>query len=153
MFHGLIGWSQFWFVHMFSTSFHLCYANGRKGEYGDTRTMLAKAYGIKVRCYGEHLGGMHWELEEHIRNLMGTHWEPRKNGKKSFQHPPPQYLKGHKARHLECMLRPSHWLHEICLFKRVHHLFWPRLIPLAKNTLPIGGVWGAKLGQKWGLRA
>jgi hypothetical protein len=29
---------------------------------------LPKAYGIKVRCYGEHVG-------EHIENLMGTHWE------------------------------------------------------------------------------
>jgi hypothetical protein len=139
------------------------YANGRKGEYGERRTTLAKAYGIKVRCYGEHVGGTHWELEEHIRNLMRTHWwelkrnivrthwEPRKNEKKSFQHPPLQNLKGYKARHLECMLWPSHWLHEICLLKRVHHHFWPRLIPLAKNTLPIGGVWVAKLGQKWGF--
>jgi len=46
-------------------------------------------------------------------------------------------LKGKKARHLECLLGPSHWLHEISLPKRVHHHFWPGLIPLAKNTLPI----------------
>jgi hypothetical protein len=34
------------------------------------RTTFAKAYGIKVRCYGEHVG-------EHIENLggVGTHWE------------------------------------------------------------------------------
>jgi len=41
--------------------------------------------GIKVRCYGEHVGGTYWELG-----------------------------------------------------KRVHHHFWPGLIPLANNTLPIG---------------
>jgi hypothetical protein len=35
------------------------------------------------------------------------------------------------------MLGPSHWLHEISLPKRVPHHFWPGLIPLAKNTLPI----------------
>jgi hypothetical protein len=29
---------------------------------------FAKAYGIKVRCYGEHVG-------EHIENLIRTHWE------------------------------------------------------------------------------
>ncbi len=43
---------------------------------GERRTTFAKAYGIKVRCYGEHV-----ELEntlgtwEHIGNLMRTHWE------------------------------------------------------------------------------
>jgi hypothetical protein len=48
--------------------------------------------------------GTNWELK---RNIVRTHWEPRKNEKKSFQHPPPQNLKGHnKARHLECMLWP-----------------------------------------------
>jgi hypothetical protein len=25
-----------------------------------------------VRCYGEHVGATHWELGEHIRNLLGT---------------------------------------------------------------------------------
>jgi len=39
---------------------------------------FAKAYGIKVRCYGKHVG-------EYIGNLMGTHWEPRKN----YPPPPP----------------------------------------------------------------
>ncbi len=33
---------------------------------------MAKAYGIKVRCCGEHFG-------EHIGNLMGTHWELKGN--------------------------------------------------------------------------
>jgi len=42
-----------------------------------------------------------------------------------------------KTRHLECMLGPSHWWHEISLPKRVLHHFWHGLIPLAKNTLPI----------------
>jgi hypothetical protein len=35
---------------------------------GDRRTTFAKAYGIKVRCYGEDVG-------EHIGNLTKTHWE------------------------------------------------------------------------------
>jgi hypothetical protein len=55
--------------------------------------------------------------------------------KKTF--PLPQNLKGKKARYLECMLGPSHWLHEFSLSKRVCHHFWPGPIPLAKNTLPI----------------
>jgi hypothetical protein len=63
--------------------------------------------------------------------------EPRKNEKKSFPHPQKKNLKGIKARHLECMLGPSHWLHEIFLPKRVHHHFWLGLIPSTKNTLPI----------------
>jgi hypothetical protein len=45
--------------------------------------------------------------------------------------------KGKKARHLDSMLGPSHLPHEIPLPKRVHHHFWPGLIALAKNTLPI----------------
>ncbi len=44
---------------------------------------------------------------------------------------------GQKVRHLECMLGPSRWLHEISLPKRVDHHFWPGLIPNAKNTVPI----------------
>jgi hypothetical protein len=57
---------------------------------GERRTKFAKAYGKKVRCYGEHVG-------EHIGNLMRTHWElkgdivgtngePGKNEKKPFAH-------------------------------------------------------------------
>jgi hypothetical protein len=38
------------------------------------RTTFAKAYGIKVRCYGEHVG-------EHIENLMGTQRELKGNSK------------------------------------------------------------------------
>jgi len=59
--------------------------------------------------------GTHWELE---RNIVRTHWELGK----------PPNLKGKKSRHLECMLGPSHWLHEISIPKRVQHHFWPRLI-------------------------
>jgi hypothetical protein len=64
MFHGLIGWSQFSLAgHNFDSD--ICfspfstYANRRKGEYGERRTTLAKAYGIKVRSYEEHVEGMH----------------------------------------------------------------------------------------------
>jgi len=31
----------------------------------ERRTTVAKAYGIKVRCYGEH-------VEKHIENILGT---------------------------------------------------------------------------------
>jgi hypothetical protein len=44
-------------------------------------------------------------------------------------------LKKKKARQFECMLGPSHWLHEISPPKRVWHHFWLQLIDLAKNTL------------------
>jgi hypothetical protein len=45
---------------------------------GERRTTFAKAYGIKVRCYGEH-------VEEHLgnlRNILRTHGEPGENEKK-----------------------------------------------------------------------
>jgi len=55
---------------------------------GERRRTFGKAYGIKMRCYAEHVGGTHWKPGEHIGNLMGTHlnlkgthWEPGKNGK------------------------------------------------------------------------
>jgi hypothetical protein len=91
---------------------------------GERRQHLPN-HGIKVRCYGEHVGGTHWDLGEHIENLMGTHgelkgnmlgtnWELGKNETKSL---PPPNLKGKKARHLQCMLQSSHWLHEISLPK------------------------------------
>jgi hypothetical protein len=50
------------------------------GEKGRT---LGKTYGIKVRCYWEHLWGTHWELEG---NILG-----RKEKEK-------------KSRHFECIL-------------------------------------------------
>ncbi len=92
---------------------------------------MVQAYGIKVRCYeehvGEHIGNLrnilrtHWELNGNI------HWEPWKIEKKNP--PPTPNLKGKKARHLDGMLGPSHWLlHEISLPKRVSHHFWPGLI-------------------------
>jgi len=40
------------------------------GEKGRT---LGKTYGIKAKCYWEHLWGTHWEPREHIENLMRTH--------------------------------------------------------------------------------
>jgi len=39
---------------------------------GERRTTFAQAYGIKVRCYGEH-------VEEQIGNPMRTHWELKGN--------------------------------------------------------------------------
>jgi len=84
-------------------------------------------HGIEVRCYQEHVGGTHWDLGEHIgnlmgthgelkRNMVGTHWEPGKNEKNPLPPPPPN-LREKKARHLECMLGSSHWLHQIYLPK------------------------------------
>jgi hypothetical protein len=41
---------------------------------------FAKAHRTKVRCYGEH-------VEEHIGNLMGTHWELKGNiGRTRIEH-------------------------------------------------------------------
>jgi hypothetical protein len=68
--------------------------------------------------------GIHWKLKG---NKVGT----REKWKKILA------LKGKKGRHLECMLGPSHWVHEISFLKRVCHHFWSGLISLAKNTLPI----------------
>jgi hypothetical protein len=86
--------------------------------------------------------GTHWELE---RNIVQTHWEAGKNEKKSLLPPPPspkpQNIKGKKTRHLECMLGPSHWLHEISLPKRLRHHFWHGRTPFEKNTPPIQ-CWG-----------
>jgi hypothetical protein len=58
---------------------------------GERRTTFAKAYGVKVRCYGEHVGehignlgnilATWWELKG---NIVGTHWELGKNEKQSF---------------------------------------------------------------------
>ncbi len=76
----------------------------------------------------------HWELE---RNIVRTHWAVGKNEKKFFPLPPPtppQNIKEKETRHLECMVGPSHWLHEISLSKRFHHHFWHGLMPFAKNT-------------------
>jgi hypothetical protein len=81
------------------------------------------------RTYWE-LMATHWELKG---NIVQTHWELGRD------EPPPSFpakLEKKKARHLECMLGPSYWLHEISLPKRVCHHFWPGLIPFAKSTLP-----------------
>jgi hypothetical protein len=67
--------------------------------------------------------GTHWELE---RNIVRTHWEAGKNEKKILPPLHPPNIKGKKAGHLECMLGPSHWLHEISLPKRLWHHFLQR---------------------------
>jgi hypothetical protein len=36
------------------------------------RTTFAKTYGIKVRCYGKHVGEHLGELGEHGGNTLGT---------------------------------------------------------------------------------
>jgi hypothetical protein len=61
----------------------------------------------EVLC-GEHVG----EHIGNLKNLMGLHWELERNtmGTREI---------GKKQGHLECMLGPSHWLHEISLPKRL----------------------------------
>jgi len=95
-----------------------------------------------VTCYGEHVGehignlgnilGTHWEFKG---NIMGTHWNQGKMKKNPS--PPSKKLKRKQHKAPERMLRPSHWLHEISLPKRIHHHFRPGLIPSTNNTLPI----------------
>jgi hypothetical protein len=112
---------------------------------GERRTPFSKAYGIKVRRYGKNIGNPLGTWKEHSANTLGSR---EKLKRKSLSPPlpaphPPQNIKGKKERHLEWMLGPSHWLHEISLPKRLCHHFWHGLItPLAKNTPPIIQCWG-----------
>jgi hypothetical protein len=39
---------------------------------GERRTTFAKAYGIKLRCYGEHVGEHIGNLKEHSLKTLGT---------------------------------------------------------------------------------
>ncbi len=109
---------------------------------GERRTTFAKVYGIKVRCNGENVWEQFGELDG---NIMRTHWELGKSGEKRISPPPPlpPKLKRKKAKALECIFGPSHWLHENSLPKIVHHHFWPWLMHLTKKTSPIGliGFW------------
>jgi hypothetical protein len=84
--------------------------------------------------FGENIGNQLGTWREHSANTLGSPEKWKKN-------PPPPTQK-EKKQGLECMLGPSHWLHEISLPKRLGHHFWPGLTPLAKNTLPIQ-CWGA----------
>jgi hypothetical protein len=74
------------------------------GEKGRT---LGKTYGIKARCYWEHLWRTHCEPVEHVENVMGTHWELERNmlgTKVKRKRSPTPKLKRKKSRHFECML-------------------------------------------------
>jgi hypothetical protein len=74
----------------------LKYRRGPTYIIGERRKTFAKAYRIKVRCYGEHVGERILSNGEHIGNLMGTHWEPGENEKKSLPTPPPKIYKEKK---------------------------------------------------------
>jgi len=99
----------------------------------ERRTTFAKAYGIKARCYGEHVGKYIENfvniLLNRLGNLKGTQWEPGKNEKIL----PSQTKLKKKKEALECMLGPSHWLHEISLPKEFIIIFWAGLIPPCKE--------------------
>jgi hypothetical protein len=58
-------------------------------------------------------------LEEHIGNLMGTHWELEGNkGKmKKISPPPPHQHEREKIKALSVHAEPSHWQHEISMFQ------------------------------------
>ncbi len=108
---------------------------------GERRTTFAKVNGIKVRCYGEHIGNLGnifetwWELK---RNIVGTHWEHGKNEKNPSPSPPATPTKTWKEKK-QGILIAFLGLPIGCmkiLFPREHHHFWPGLIPLAKKTLP-----------------
>jgi len=75
-------------------------------------------YWIEVRCYWEHHWGTYWELE---RNMLGT----KEKWKEILPSPHPKLKSKIKA--LWVHAEPSHWLHEIFIFKTVHHHFWPGL--------------------------
>jgi hypothetical protein len=100
--------------------------------------------------HSKNIKGTHWKLGEHIENLIkthwelkgnivGTHWEPGKNEKKKkILYPSPHKLKGKKARHLECMLGPSHRLQKnVSSQKSLSPFLAWAICPLQKNTLPI----------------
>jgi len=55
-------------MHFKVPRFFFLSSGGRGDSILERRTTFAKAYGIKARCYGEHVG-------EHIGNLIRTHWE------------------------------------------------------------------------------
>jgi len=89
---------------------------------------IAKAYGIKVRWYGEHVG----EYIRNLGNVLGSsHWEPKGNTVRKYCEPrekwkeilPTPNLKGKKARHLECLLRPSQWLQKFLFPKEFVTIF------------------------------
>jgi hypothetical protein len=92
--------------------------------------LSAKHMGLKrgaiKNTLGEHIGNPGNILRtcrEHRRNMLGT----KEKWKKSSLPPSPKNLKEKKSRHLEFMQQPTHWLHEISIFKTVHHHFWPGL--------------------------
>jgi hypothetical protein len=72
--------------------------------------------------WGKHPWGTHWELSEHIVNLMRTCWELEGN------------MFGNKGKMKKnqgtfgCMLQPTHWLHVFLVSKTVGHHFGPRLM-------------------------
>jgi hypothetical protein len=87
-----------------------------------------------VRCYWEHPWGTHWEIREHIENLLGTwkeHVENKGKMKKKILLPPPptQNLKEKTLRHFECMLSLPIGCMKLLCSKTVRHYFWPGLIP------------------------
>jgi hypothetical protein len=98
-----------------------------------------RTYGIKVRCYGEHLGNILRTWWETIGNSKGTWWEhignERKMVKKSCR---PTKLKRKKKHGTfnTCLGLPIGCM-KFLFAKEFLTNFWPGLIPFAKNTIPM----------------
>ncbi len=123
---------------------HICVKGGQhlprhmEQKCGDMENVLGNTLGT---------WGIHWVPDGNPFRTWKEHSGNRLRTRGKWKKHPPQNLEGKSARHLECMLGPSHWLHEIYLQKRVPHHFWPGLIPLAKNTLHIKGNISSAKGQ------
>ncbi len=92
---------------------------------------------------------------EHIRNLKGTLWEHiRKQGKlkkKKILPSPPLNLKGIKTKEPWEHDYTSHWLDEIFLLKRVHHIFFAWAITPGNEHPGYIGEKGRILGKTYGF--
>ncbi len=73
--------------------------------------------------------------------LLGTFWEHVKELGNSLLWTSPPTQRWKEGRPLHSLMPTSHWLHGNFIHKIGCHYFWPGLIALPKNTLPI---------QHWG---
>ncbi len=94
---------------------------------------LGKPYGIKPRCYWEHLGERIWDPDG---NMLRTHWEQGKNTQKiPLSRPPHTTPKRKKRVHHECILSLPIDCTEFLFPKQVVTIFWLGLMAGAE-------IWG-----------